>query len=165
MVTARTDRTHRISRTAFPDGADPSEPGSTVRRMIDHLSLQCADAEAAAAFYLRVFAACGVREAMRIDTPHGPVIGLSGPDGHPHLWFGPMEDTGHRPVHLALAAPSREAVGEVFAAVREAGAEVLHEPRFWPEYHPGYYGVFFRDPDGNNVEAVHHGPPPSEPGM
>jgi hypothetical protein len=26
----------------------------------------------------------------------------------------------------------------------------------WPEYHPGYYGVFFRDLDGNNVEAVHH---------
>ena len=27
----------------------------------------------------------------------------------------------------------------------------------WPIYHPGYYGVFLRDPDGNNVEAVHHG--------
>ncbi len=37
-----------------------------------------------------------------------------------------------------------------------AGAEVLHEPRVWPEYHPGYFGVFVRDPDGNNVEAVHH---------
>ena len=36
------------------------------------------------------------------------------------------------------------------------GAEVLHEPRVWPEYHPGYYGAFVRDPDGNNVEAVHH---------
>ncbi|MGH3203497.1 MAG: hypothetical protein ACRDOA_21220 [Streptosporangiaceae bacterium] len=23
--------------------------------------------------------------------------------------------------------------------------------------HPGYYGVFLRDPDGHNVEAVHHG--------
>ena len=63
-----------------------------------------------------------------------------------------------------LAAPTREAVDEVFAAVRESGAEVLHEARYWPEYHPGYYGVFFRDPDGNNVEAVHHGPPPAEPG-
>ncbi len=26
----------------------------------------------------------------------------------------------------------------------------------WPEYHPGYFGAFVRDPDGNNVEAVHH---------
>ncbi|MGY2001302.1 VOC family protein [Blastococcus sp. SYSU DS1024] len=127
--------------------------------MIDHLGLQCADAEAAAAFYQRVFATCGVREAMRIDTPNGPVIGLCGPDGQPQLWTSPAEDTGHRPAHLALAAPSRAAVDEVFAAARAAGAEILHEPREWPEYHPGYYGVFFRDPDGNNVEAVHHGFP------
>jgi hypothetical protein len=27
--------------------------------------------------------------------------------------------------------------------------------RVWPEYH-GYYGVFLRDPDGNDAEAVHH---------
>ncbi len=33
------------------------------------------------------------------------------------------------------------------------GAEVLHQPRVWPEYHPNYYGAFVRDPDGNNVEA------------
>ena len=135
--------------------------GATVRRMIDHLGLQCADSEAAAAFYVRVFAPCGIREEMRIDTPHGPVIGLSGPAGQPQLWVSPMEDTGHRPVHLALAAPSREAVDAVAALVHEAGAEILHAAREWPEYHPGYYGVFFRDPDGNNVEAVHHGQPQS----
>jgi hypothetical protein len=28
----------------------------------------------------------------------------------------------------------------------------------WPQYHPNYYGAFLRDPDGNNVEAVSHGP-------
>ncbi|TPG31546.1 hypothetical protein EAH80_24015 [Mycobacterium hodleri] len=37
------------------------------------------------------------------------------------------------------------------------GAESLHAPRIWPEYHPGYFGAFVRDPDGNNVEAVFHG--------
>jgi catechol 2,3-dioxygenase-like lactoylglutathione lyase family enzyme len=42
-----------------------------------------------------------------------------------------------------------------------AGAQVLHEPRLWPEYHPGYFGVFVRDPDGNNVEAVYHDFPAS----
>ncbi len=26
-----------------------------------------------------------------------------------------------------------------------------------PEYHPGYFGAFVLDPDGHNVEAVHHG--------
>ena len=43
------------------------------------------------------------------------------------------------------------------AAAVEAGAEMLHAPRVWPEYHPTYYGVFVRDLDGNNVEAVSHG--------
>ena len=38
-----------------------------------------------------------------------------------------------------------------------AGVEVLHPPKEWPIYHPGYYGVFLRDPDGHNVEAVDHG--------
>jgi catechol 2,3-dioxygenase-like lactoylglutathione lyase family enzyme len=127
--------------------------------VLDHLALQCADPGDAADFYLRVFAACGVRQAMRFDTPGGAVVGLSGPDGAPSLWFGPIEGPGNRPVHLALTAPSREAVDEVFAAARAAGAEILNEPREWPEYHPGYYGAFFRDLDGNNVEAVHHGSP------
>ncbi len=45
-----------------------------------------------------------------------------------------------------------------FAAAVSAGAEVLHEPREWPQYHANYYGAFVRDPDGNNVEAVCHAP-------
>jgi catechol 2,3-dioxygenase-like lactoylglutathione lyase family enzyme len=125
--------------------------------MLDHLALQCADPGASATFYIRVFAAAGVREAMRFPGAGGEVVGLAGPDGQPRLWLGPLVDPGVRPVHLALGAPSREAVDAVHAAALEAGAEVLHAPRIWPEYHPGYYGVFLRDPDGNNVEAVHHG--------
>jgi len=124
--------------------------------MLDHLSLQVADVDAAAAFYTRVFAPCGVREAMRLDHPEGTVVGLSGAEGFPKLWLGPMEGPGNRPVHLALTAPSREAVDAVFAAAQETGTEILHPPQEWPQYHPGYYGAFFRDPDGNNVEAVHH---------
>jgi catechol 2,3-dioxygenase-like lactoylglutathione lyase family enzyme len=127
--------------------------------MLDHLALQVADVDTSATFYTRVFAAAGVREAMRFESPGGLVVGLCGPDGQPRLWFGPLVDDGARPVHLAILAPSREAVDAVHDAARDAGTEILHEPREWPEYHPGYYGVFFRDPDGNNVEAVHHGPP------
>jgi catechol 2,3-dioxygenase-like lactoylglutathione lyase family enzyme len=150
-------------RTRFPGRrtiAQLALPGVGRRRygrdMLDHLALQCADVDAAAAFYTRVFRPCGVYEAMRMEHPEGLVVGLAGPGGFPKLWLGTMEGPGHRPVHLALSAPSREAVDEVFAAAKEAGAEILHEPRIWPEYHRGYYGAFFRDPDGNNVEAVHH---------
>ena len=124
--------------------------------MLDHLALQTDDAAAAAAFYARVFAALGVHESMWIECPEGLVIGMAGPGGFPHLWFGPLVDPGIRPVHLALTPPSREAVDGVAAAALDAHAEISHSPRLWPEYHPGYYAVFLRDPDGNNVEAVHH---------
>jgi predicted lactoylglutathione lyase len=124
--------------------------------VIDHLALQVEDVDAAAGFYTQVFAALGITEAMRQTRDEGTVVGLSGPDGFPRLWFGPLVDRGARPIHLALTAPSRDAVDAVHAAAQEAGTEILHEPRIWPEYHAGYYGVFLRDLDGNNVEAVHH---------
>ena len=124
--------------------------------MLDHLGLQVADVGASAAFYTGVLAAVGVREAIRHATPAGDVVGLCGPAGPPDLWLAPQESPGSRPVHLALTAPSREAVDAVHTAALAAGVEVLHAPRVWPEYHPGYYAVFLRDPDGNNVEAVHH---------
>jgi catechol 2,3-dioxygenase-like lactoylglutathione lyase family enzyme len=47
-----------------------------------------------------------------------------------------------------------------FDAAVATGAEVLHEPRVWPEYHASYFGAFVRDPDGNNIEAVFHGAQP-----
>ena len=45
-------------------------------------------------------------------------------------------------------------VDAVSAAARDAGTEILPEPRVRPEHHPGSYGVLVRDPDGNDVEAV-----------
>ena len=51
-----------------------------------------------------------------------------------------------------------EAVRTIFRIARELGAEVLHEPRVWPEYHPGYYGAFVRDPDGNKLCVCCHDP-------
>jgi len=89
----------------------------------------------------------------------GSVIGY-GTKGRPSFWLGPLVGgTPNREVHIAFRAPDRDAVRGFFEAARRAGAEVLHEPRVWPEYHPDYYGAFVRDPDGNNVEAVSHTPP------
>ena len=93
--------------------------------MLDHLALQVADVDATAAFYLEVFAALDVRELMRFPRPEGTVVGLGGPDGFPHLWFGPLVDPGLRPVHLALTAASREAVDAVQAAAGRAGASCI----------------------------------------
>jgi len=65
---------------------------------------------------------------------------------------------GFRESHIAFQAPSRDAVKAFFDAAVAGGAEILPEPRVWPKYHESYYGVFVRDPDGNNVEAVCHVP-------
>lgn len=105
--------------------------------MLDHIALKVGDVDATAAFYVCVFAALDVREAMRIEPPEKLVVGLSGPDQLPRLWFGTLVDPGVRPVNLALTAPSREAVDAVLAGAPEAGAGVLHAPRLWSEYHAG----------------------------
>ena len=130
---------------------------ANLRDVIDHLGVQVADVEASLQFYLQVFEPLGIREAMRIPVGASFVVGLAGPDGVPHFWLSEAATPETREIHLAFAAPGREAVEAVHASAVAAGAEVLHAPREWPEYHPGYYGVFLRDLDGHNVEAVHHG--------
>jgi catechol 2,3-dioxygenase-like lactoylglutathione lyase family enzyme len=125
--------------------------------MLDHLGIQVADVEASVAFYLRTFAALGLQEAVRIPLDAGAVVGLAASGGPPDLWISPAVGAETRELHLGLQAPDRDAVDAVHAAAVSAGVEVLHAPREWPEYSPGYYAVFLRDPDGHNVEAVHHG--------
>jgi catechol 2,3-dioxygenase-like lactoylglutathione lyase family enzyme len=125
--------------------------------MIDHIGVQVADVEASLAFYLRTFEPIGMREVMRF--PHGDsfVVGLSGTGGVPSFWLSQATGSEARELHLAFRAADRHAVDAVHDAAVTAGVEVLHSPREWPEYHPGYYGVFLRDLDGHNVEAVYHG--------
>jgi len=125
--------------------------------MLDHIGLQAKDVEASLAFYLRTFAAIGMREVMRFPYGDSMAVGLSGPDGVPDFWLGRPTGDETRELHVAFGAPDRAAVDAVHEAAMAAGVEVLHAPREWPEYHPGYYAVFLRDPDGHNVEAVHHG--------
>lgn len=127
--------------------------------MLDHVGLQVADVEASLAFYLSAFGPLGIREAMRFPRDNTFVVGLCGPGGTPDFWLGPAPGPEVRELHIAFRAADRAAVDAVHAAAVAAGAEVLHAPREWPEYHPGYYGVFLRDPDGHNVEAVFHGAP------
>ena len=122
--------------------------------MIDHVSIQCTDTEASAAFYDAVLAPLGGRRIIEF----GPVIGYGVPP-MPDFWIGPQETgEGFRESHIAFSAPDRVTVQAFFEAAVGAGAEALHDPRVWPEYHPNYFGAFVRDPDGNNVEAVCHTP-------
>ena len=115
------------------------------------------DVEKSLDFYLRTFAAIGMHEAMRFPVGETIVVGLAGPTAFPFL-AGPAH-RAPRPGNCTWPSgrPTAAAVDAVHEAAVAAEVEVVHAPREFPEYHPGYYGVFLRDPDGHNVEAVHHG--------
>ena len=122
--------------------------------MLDHLSIQCHDVSASAAFYDSVLATIGGQRVLDF----GEVIGYGVPP-MPDFWLGPRATgEGFRESHIAFSARSRAEVSAFVENAAALGAEVLHAPRVWPEYHPAYFGGFVRDPDGNNVEAVCHAP-------
>ena len=123
--------------------------------MLDHLGIQCSDHAAAKAFYDTVLSPLGCTRIM----DYGEHIGYGGSNGKPEFWISAAPaGSDNRESHIAFVASSRAEVRAFFDAAVATGAEVLHEPRVWPEYHPNYYGAFVRDPDGNNVEAVCHSP-------
>jgi len=122
---------------------------------LDHVSLQAADLAATAAFYDRALAPLGITRVIDF----GETVGYG--EQRPYFWIGRQATSiPQKEVHVAFRAADRAAVQQFFDAAVAAGAEVLHEPRVFPEYHPDYFGAFVRDPDGNNVEAVCHTPSP-----
>jgi catechol 2,3-dioxygenase-like lactoylglutathione lyase family enzyme len=122
--------------------------------MIDHVTLQVSDVAASHAFYRVLLAPLGVSVGYEGDD----AVGYFGEGGS--FWLIPAERDEDRELHIAFAAPDREHVRAFHQAAVGFGAEVLHEPRVFPEYHEHYYGAFVRDPDGHNVEAVCHTPEP-----
>ena len=123
--------------------------------MIDHFGINCSDLAASAAFYDRVLGVLGHRRVLDV----GVAIGYG--TESPAFWISAQPDGGpasgpNREIHVGFRAADADAVRAFFDAAVELGAEVLHEPRLWPEYHEAYFGAFVRDPDGNNVEAVCH---------
>ena len=133
---------------------------------IDHLDLVVRDLERSVAFYRALLAPLGY-------TREGPIVGER---GEHVLYFGHESGSGagaiglrqtqsaNRPTgydryavgahHVAFAASSREVVDERAAWLREVGATIESGPKEY-DYTPGYYAVFFYDPDGIKLEIVH----------
>jgi catechol 2,3-dioxygenase-like lactoylglutathione lyase family enzyme len=117
--------------------------------MIDHLKLHVADAARSKAFYERALAPLGYRVLVE---PAAGVVGLG--KRLPDFW---LAESGTPTVaHVAFRAADRATVDAFHAAALAAGGTEHGAPGLRPQYHPGYYGAFALDPDGNNVEAVHH---------
>ena len=116
-------------------------------RLIDHVHLRVTNLDASRRFYLAVMTSLGRPESL--------VAG----DGYFHVdeLFVDTADGTPSHVHLAFQAPDRQTVAAFHRAALAAGG-VDNGPPGERSYHPGYYGAFVLDPDGNNIEAVFHGP-------
>ena len=120
-------------------------------RLLDHLHLVVRDLAASRDFYAAVF------EVLQVPM---------GGEGDDHFWADELfvstadseaaqgELTGRH--HLAFQARDRVMVDAFHRAALAHGGRDNGVPGERP-YHPGYYAAFALDPDGNNIEAVHHG--------
>ena len=128
--------------------------------MIDHIGLSVSDLGTSRRFFESALAPLGIAMVMEVTEEmtggHGAHLGL-GRDGNPFFWIGTGK-AGTRGCHVAFAAPDRATVDAFHAAALAAGGTDNGAPGLRPHYHANYYGTFVLDPDGNNIEAVFHGP-------
>lgn len=117
-----------------------------VGRLIDHIHLKVTDLPASRRFYDAILAALGL-PATEDYGEYCEADELCLSLGEPIT----------RGLHLAFQAADRDAVRRFHSAALAAGGRDNGAPGE-RHYHPGYYGAFALDPDGNNVEAVYHGP-------
>jgi catechol 2,3-dioxygenase-like lactoylglutathione lyase family enzyme len=115
-------------------------------RLIDHVHLRVRDLEASKRFYRAVLEALGRELTRESESAFSSDELYVSADGEP--------TTG---VHLAFHAADRDAVARFHEAALAAGGTDNGRPGE-RNYHPGYYAAYAFDPDGNNVEAVFHGP-------
>lgn len=121
-------------------------------RLVDHIQLVVSDLDASRRFYEGVLAVLGI-----------PMGG----SGEGFFWADELvvssrdsdasagELTGRQ--HLAFQARDRAMVEAFYSKALTVGGRDNGAPGLRP-YHPDYYAAFVLDPDGNNIEAVYHGP-------
>lgn len=123
--------------------------------MLHHVSLPVADLERSVGLYDAALAPLGYR---RVAVAPG-FAGYGVEDGKDKLALkqaSSAQSAGPQ-FHLALAAPSREAVAAFHEAALEHGARDDGAPGPRPHYGPSYYAAFIVDLDGHRIEAVHSG--------
>jgi catechol 2,3-dioxygenase-like lactoylglutathione lyase family enzyme len=135
--------------------------------LIDHIGVDCTDFGRSRALYERALAPLGLTVVMEVTRQtSGGYEGCGfGQDGKPEFWIGSNSARPSRPVqrslHVAFRAADRATVDAFHAAALAAGGKDNGAPGVRAHYHPNYYGAFVLDPDGHNIEAVCHRPPPA----
>lgn len=124
------------------------------RVVIDHLTLGVNDLARSRDFYVRALVPLGFAEisVWREDSDR---VSFGLEEANDFAISSAYATAA--PVHVAFAADRREQVDAFYAAALAAGGQDNGPPALRPEYSSYYYAAFVLDPDGNNVEAVHHG--------
>lgn len=126
---------------------------------LNHIVLTVNDLAKSRAFYEKLLPALG----YRLLYEHDDSFGYRGADGM-KLYFAQAPQKNREAVfdrykvglnHLAFNAPDRAFVDDVQKKLISWNVTVLDAPAEYPQYEPGYYAVFFLDPDGIKIEVVH----------
>jgi catechol 2,3-dioxygenase-like lactoylglutathione lyase family enzyme len=122
---------------------------------LDHVTIRVADLAASTAFYRLALEQVGFA-----GDPYESELGAEWQD----FSISPASDEkpGTRRLHIGFRAPSRTHVDRFWQALTAAGHPDDGPPGPRPQYRADYYGGFVLDPDGNSVEAVHHGGIPDD---
>lgn len=145
----------------------PESGDLRVEPMVDHIQITVGDMAVAVPFYDKLLPLLGFdinRRSSATITEHDfHVVEYS----HPRLVFAITSPrtafvgesiNRRRPGalhHLAFRAGSRAEVDELHLKLIDIGATIVSSPREYPEYvPPGYYAVFFKDPEGIKYEVV-----------
>jgi len=129
---------------------------------IGHLDLVCRDLERSLGFYAAVFGPLGLEPPHLVPGERGEQIHYLRFPGAGSGSIGLRQALEEQQFelyapgfhHLALAVESRADVDAAHTAAVAAGAEILHPPKLWPQYHPDFYATFFLDPDGFRLEVA-----------
>jgi glyoxylase I family protein len=130
---------------------------------VDHLDLVVTDLERSLEFYTELLGPLGFTRTSEIEGERGERVVYIGGTGGPSVSLREARSDAHPTPydryavgihHLAFVAHSPEQVDERALWLRERGTEIESGPREY-DYTPGYYGVFFYDPDGIKLEIVH----------
>jgi catechol 2,3-dioxygenase-like lactoylglutathione lyase family enzyme len=116
--------------------------------MFDHVSIRASDLDASEHFYRTVLSRLEI-------APTRTSAGCAAWNDL-RILAADRQRPATRNLHVGFVAPSRAHVDAFWRAGTDAGYTDDGAPGERPQYTPGYYGAFLRDPDGNSAEAVDH---------
>jgi catechol 2,3-dioxygenase-like lactoylglutathione lyase family enzyme len=136
-----------------------------VPEAIDHLDLVVSDLDRSLRFYVELLRPLGYVRTSEIEGERGErVVYVGRPGGFGSVSVRQAQSGAHGTPydryaigvhHIAFTAAAREVVDERAEWLRSSGHEIESGPAEYNQYTPGYYAVFFYDPDGIKIEIVH----------